>query len=161
MAAENGSKLVFCFFFTASIVFIDQITKQYAEKNLIYGEVVEIFPGIRMALLHNPGAAFGILSDESGWQVGFLAGVSMLAAVGLVLWIWLHREESFYSLLPLVLVLAGAIGNGIDRVRFGFVVDFISLYYDSWHWPTFNVADSMISLGVFLLILNSFSSRPD
>ena len=60
-----------------------------------------------------------------------------------------------------MLVLAGAIGNGIDRVRFGFVVDFISLYYGSWYWPTFNVADSVISLGVFLLILNSFSSRPD
>ena len=158
---KSDSKLVFCFFFTALIVFIDQITKHYAEKNLIYGEAVQILPGIKMALLYNPGAAFGILSDESGWQVGFLAGVSMLAAVGLVLWIWLHREESFYSLLPLVLVLAGAIGNGIDRVRFGFVVDFISLHYGSWYWPTFNVADSVISLGVFLLILNSFSSRPD
>ena len=93
--------------------------------------------------------------------MGLLAGVSMLAAVGLVLWIWLYREESLYSLFPLVLVLAGAIGNGIDRVRFGFVVDFISLHYGSWYWPTFNVADSVISLGVFLLILNSFSSRPD
>ena len=114
-----------------------------------------------MALLHNPGAAFGILSDESGWQVGLLAGVSMLAAVGLVLWIWLYREESLYSLFPLVLVLAGAIGNGIDRVRFGFVVDFISLYYERWSWPTFNVADLVISLGVLLLILKSFSSQPD
>ena len=161
MAAENGSKLVFCFFFTASIVFIDQITKQYAEKNLIYGEAVEIFPGIRMALLHNPGAAFGILSNQSGWQVGFLVGVSLLAAIGLVLWIWLQRHESFYTLLPLVLVLAGAIGNGIDRVRFGFVVDFISLYYERWSWPTFNVADLVISLGVLLLILKSFSSKPD
>ena len=158
---ENGSKLAVCFFFTAFIVFIDQITKQYAEKNLIYGEGVEIVPGIRMALLHNPGAAFGILSNESGWQVGFLAGVSLLAAIGLVLWIWLQREESFYSLLPLVLVLAGAIGNGIDRVRFGFVIDFISLHYERWSWPTFNVADSVISLGVFLLILNSFSSKSD
>ena len=158
---KNGSKLVFCFFFTTLIVFIDQITKQYAEKNLIYGEEVEIFPGIRMALLHNPGAAFGILSNEPGWQVGFLAGVSLLAAVGLVLWIWLLRQESFYSLLPLVLVLAGAIGNGIDRLRFGFVVDFISLYYEKWSWPTFNVADSAICLGVFLLILNSFSSKLD
>ena len=109
--AENRSKLAFCFFFTASIVFIDQITKQYAEKNLIYGEAVEIFPGIRMALLHNPGAAFGILSNQSGWQVGFLVGVSLLAAIGLVLWIWLQRHKSFYTLLPLVLVLAGAIGN--------------------------------------------------
>ena len=78
-------------------MFIDQITKHYAEKNLIYGEAVEILPGIKMALLHNPGAAFGILSDESGWQVGFLAGVSMLAAVGLVLWIWLYREESHFT----------------------------------------------------------------
>ena len=158
---KNGSKLVFCFFFTALIVFIDQITKQYAEKNLVYGEAFELYPGIRMALLHNPGAAFGILSNESGWQVGFLASISMLAAVGLVLWIWLQREESLYSLFPLVLVLAGAIGNGIDRVRFGFVVDFISLYYEKWFWPTFNVADSVITLGVFLLILNSFSSKPN
>lgn len=158
---KNGSKLAFCFFFTAFIVFIDQSTKQYAEKNLIYGEAVEILPGIRMALLHNPGAAFGILSNESGWQVSFLAGVSLLAALGLVLWIWLEREESFYSLLPLVLLLAGAVGNGIDRVRFGFVVDFISLYYEKWSWPTFNVADSVISLGVFLLILNAFSSNTD
>jgi len=159
--AENGSKLAFCFFFTAFIVFMDQITKQYAEKNLIYGEAVEIFPGIRMALLYNPGAAFGILSNQSGWQVGFLVGVSLLAAIGLVLWIWLQRDESFYTLLPLVLVLAGAIGNGIDRVRFGFVVDFISLYYERWSWPTFNVADLVISLGVLLLILKSFSSNPD
>ncbi len=158
---KNGSKLAFCFFFTAFIVFIDQSTKQYAEKNLIYGEAVEILPGIRMALLHNPGAAFGILSNESGWQVSFLAGVSLLAALGLVLWIWLEREESFYSLLPLVLLLAGAVGNGIDRVRFGFVVDFISVYYEKWSWPTFNVADSVISLGVFLLILNAFSSNTD
>ena len=158
---KSDSKLVFCFFFTALIVFIDQITKHYAEKNLIYGEAVQILPGIKMALLHNPGAAFGMLSNESGWQVGFLAGVSLLAAIGLVLWIWLQREESFYSLLPLVLVLAGAIGNGLDRGRFGFVIDFISLYYERWSWPTFNVADSVISLGVFLLILNSFSSKSD
>ena len=114
-----------------------------------------------MALLHNPGAAFGILSNQSGWQVGFLVGVSLLAAIGLVLWIWLQRDESFYTLLPLVFVLAGAIGNGIDRVRFGFVVDFISLYYERWSWPTFNVADLVISLGVLLLILKSFSSKPD
>ena len=93
--------------------------------------------------------------------MGFLVGVSLLAAIGLVLWIWLQRDESFYTLLPLVLVLAGAIGNGIDRVRFGFVVDFISLYYERWSWPTFNVADLVISLGVFLLILNSFSSKSD
>ena len=71
--------------------------------------------------------------------------------------------SSLERFLPgvLVLVLAGAIGNGIDRVRFGFVVDFISLYYERWSWPTFNVADLVISLGVLLLILKSFSSKPD
>ena len=97
---------------------------------------------------------------ESGWQVGFLAGVSLLAAIGLVLWIWLQRMNHSIRFF-LGVGLAGAIGNGIDRVRFGFVVDFISLHYDSMAWPTFNVADLVISLGVLLLILNSFSSRPD
>ena len=156
---NSGSRLAVCLIITASIVFLDQITKEYVEANLSYGQAENVFSGMRLVLLHNPGAAFGILSNESGWQVGFLIGVSLVSILALSMWIWFRREDSALLLLPFVLVLSGAIGNSIDRIRYGFVVDFINLYYGAWSWPTFNVADSAISLGVCLLILNSFSSR--
>ena len=156
---NSGSRLAVSLIIAATVVFFDQITKQYVEANLFYGQAVNVFSGLRLVLLHNPGAAFGILSNQSGWQVGFLIGVSLVAILALSVWIWFRREDSALSLLPFVLVLAGAIGNSIDRIRYGFVVDFINLYYDAWSWPTFNVADSAISLGVCMLILNSFSPR--
>ena len=159
--AASVLRLFLCFVACVFIVVVDQVTKQYVQINLTYGEAVGIMPGVRLVLIHNPGAAFGILSNQSGWQIWFLLGVSGVAIIGLIFWIWSIRKGSLMSLMPFALILAGAIGNSLDRIRFGFVVDFINLYYDKWAWPTFNVADSCICAGVFALIISSLRDPPN
>jgi len=148
-------KILICLIITAIVVAADQITKECANATLVYGEPVNLLAGIRLVLVRNSGAAFGILSNQSGWQVWFLIGVSVLAIFALCFWILVNKEEQLIYLLSLTFVLSGAVGNLIDRVRFGFVIDFISLYYKSWAWPTFNLADSAICLGAAVLILCS------
>ncbi|MCO6412414.1 MAG: lipoprotein signal peptidase [Thiogranum sp.] len=137
---------------SALIVVLDQITKLIAVQQLVYGQPLPVLPFFNLTLMYNPGAAFSFLSDASGWQRWFFVAVSSIASV-LLVW-WLHKLESGQWLLALALalVLGGAVGNLIDRLWLGHVVDFIQLYYRSFYWPAFNVADSAISVGAVLLI---------
>lgn len=137
---------------SALIVVLDQITKLIAVQQLVYGQPVPVLPSFNLTLMYNPGAAFSFLSDASGWQRWFFVAVSSIASV-LLVW-WLHKLKSGQWLLALALalVLGGAVGNLIDRLWLGHVVDFIQLYYRSFYWPAFNVADSAISVGAVLLI---------
>ncbi|MCO6414537.1 MAG: lipoprotein signal peptidase [Thiogranum sp.] len=137
---------------SALIVVLDQITKLIAVQQLVYGQPLPVLPSFNLTLMYNPGAAFSFLSDASGWQRWFFVAVSSIASV-LLVW-WLHKLKSGQWLLALALalVLGGAVGNLIDRLWLGHVVDFIQLYYRSFYWPAFNVADSAISVGAVLLI---------
>jgi signal peptidase II len=119
-------------------------------------ESIALFPGFNLTYVHNTGAAFSFLSEAGGWQRWFFAAMALIISV--VLTIWLSRLKKHETLLAvaLALVLGGAIGNLIDRLAYGYVIDFLDVYYQTRHWPAFNIADSAISVGVFLMLLESF-----
>lgn len=129
----------------------DQLTKSLATQYLTYARPHYLLPFFDLTLLHNTGAAFSFLSDAGGWQrwaFGLLSGV-----VSLVLIFWLPAQQRTLVKASLSLILAGAVGNLIDRVSLGYVVDFVSLHYGGWYFPAFNLADSCISVGAALMLL--------
>ena len=141
------------------VIVLDQITKYVASHMLLMHEPVAILPFFNFTLMHNPGAAFSFLADQDGWQRWLFAGLAL--GVSIVLAIWLHRLKTHekWLALALSLVLGGAIGNLIDRVYYGYVIDFIDVYYNTSHWPAFNIADAAISIGAVMLIIDTFRSK--
>ena len=142
-------------------IVVDQLTKYWALAALSYGDPVGVLPGFNLMLVYNTGAAFSLLSDASGWQRWFFAGVALLVSV--VITVWLGRVGSDQWWLPaaLTLILGGAVGNFWDRITLGYVVDFIQLYYEKWTWPAFNIADSAICVGAAMLLLSGWGKDPD
>ena len=140
------------------IIVLDQITKYIASANLIMFDPVPIIPMLNFTLMHNEGAAFSFLSDAGGWQRWFLSGLAIIVSVILIVWIKKLKPEEKALAISLSLILGGAIGNVIDRLYLGYVVDFIDVYYNDMHWPAFNIADSAISVGAVLMIILSFRS---
>ena len=147
-----------------AITILDQFTKQMIVRNLEqcgfgFCDNIELMPFLKLVLLYNDGAAFSILSDAGGWQRWFLSTVSF--AVSCFIFFWIRRLKSSEVLLGLALasILGGAIGNLIDRVLLGHVVDFILVYHQNLFFPAFNVADASISVGAILLIFDMFSNK--
>ena len=139
------------------LLVIDQWTKWLAVTHLEYLRPVPVIDGFwNWTLVHNYGAAFSFLSDAGGWQKWFFAGLALVVSLGMALWLRVLPRADWRIALPLALVIAGAVGNLIDRLRFGYVVDFVDWYVGKHHWPAFNVADSAIVVGAVLLVLFSF-----
>ena len=138
------------------IVIIDQLVKYYISHNLILFESLAILPGVDITYVHNTGAAFSFLSDAGGWQRWLFIFLSSGVSLFLLFWMKNHPATGICLAIALAMILGGAVGNLIDRVMLGYVIDYIDLYYNKWHWPAFNVADSAISIGVVLLIIDSF-----
>lgn len=140
---------------TVVVIFLDWHTKALATDLLDLYRPVEVFPWLNMTLAHNYGAAFSFLSDAGGWQRWFF--VLLASGVSLLLLVWLLRlpRREWVTALGLALILGGAIGNLVDRVQLGYVVDFIDVYYKNWHYPAFNVADSAITCGVILFLVDA------
>ena len=136
------------------IICLDQITKLTASLDLIPYHPKAVLPMVNLTLAYNSGAAFSFLSGTGEWHRWFFAGFSTLMSVGLVLWIIKLDKTTHLLLLALSLILGGAVGNLIDRACFGYVIDFIDVYYKHYHWPVFNIADSAICLGAFLLFID-------
>ena len=138
------------------VLLLDQLSKLLIERFFALHQELVLLPFLSLQLTYNTGAAFSLLHDAGGWQRGFLSAVSI--AIMIWLGVWIHRltSEERRLLWPLALILGGAAGNLVDRLSTGAVTDFIVLHYRGWHWPTFNVADAAISLGVVVLILVSF-----
>lgn len=136
--------------FATGVALIDQLTKYMSVYFLNPQESLSVFPGLRLVLRHNTGAAFSLLSEASGWQRWFFVGFAVVA--GVAIYHWLEKVKDWRYALALSCVLGGALGNVVDRVFDGAVVDFIVLYYQSWEWPAFNVADMAISFGVTLML---------
>jgi signal peptidase II len=136
------------------VIFFDWYTKALASDALELYRPIEVFPWLNMTLAHNYGAAFSFLSDAGGWQRPFF--IVLASGVSLMLLVWLLRlpRQEWLTGLGLSMILGGAIGNLIDRIQLGYVVDFIDVYYQQWHYPAFNVADSAITCGVVLLLLD-------
>jgi signal peptidase II len=133
------------------ILLLDQLSKWSALSNLQMGVPEYVLPFMNWLLLFNPGAAFSFLAQSSGWQRWFFTILGLAACIYIV---WLLRKNQNDKLLcvALSLILGGALGNVLDRIRFGAVVDFIDLHYANWHWPAFNIADSAICIGAALII---------
>ena len=153
------SKRWMWFGIAALVVVLDQVTKVWADSALHYGEPLAIFPGLNFTLLYNTGAAFSLLSDASGWQRWFFAIVALVVSVVIVSWLRHVGEHERFLPTALTLILGGAIGNFWDRIQLGYVVDFIEVYYQSWSWPAFNVADSAITVGAIMLLLSGWSTK--
>lgn len=141
------------------VIVLDQWTKILATDNLIMYRPVEVMPMLNWTLMHNTGAAFSFLSDAGGWQRWFFTILAVGVSIFLVVWMKKLPSEEKLQAISLALILGGAIGNVIDRVRFGYVVDFIDVYWNEAHWPAFNIADSAIFLGAMLMIILSFKAE--
>ena len=151
-AASGGGSLRWLWL-SAVIVVLDQLTKQAAMYLLPERHAVAVLPGFNLTLTYNPGAAFSLLGDAGGWQRWFLSALA-LGVSGVIVYVLgttpRHRKRVAAGF---ALVLGGAIGNVADRLHLGVVVDFVDLYYGSYHWPAFNVADSAICAGAAMLAL--------
>jgi len=150
------------------IIFLDQVTKSIAVENLILAQPINLFPGFNFTLAYNEGAAFSFLSDASGWQRWFFTAIAVVVSIAIIFWLRSLSSDQRVTALSLTMILGGAIGNVWDRIVLGKVVDFIDVYYAQYHWPAFNVADSAISVGAALLIIDSLrhtwhekNSKPD
>lgn len=132
----------------------DQASKFLALQHLRQGEIV-LAPFLNLSLAFNTGAAFSFLANAGGWQNLFFVLVAFVVSVVILFMIRRLGASDTQVAVALMLVLGGALGNVIDRLRFGYVVDFIDLHYAGWHWPTFNVADSAITIGAILLVLDA------
>lgn len=134
------------------VVIIDRCVKMWALSNLSFAEPLEIFPFFNLTLVYNTGAAFSFLGSASGWQNLLLGSVA--ATISLIIVIWLYRlpVREVWMNTALCLILGGAIGNGLDRILYGYVIDMFDFHIGSWHFAIFNIADSGISVGAFMMI---------
>ena len=141
--------------FSSTIVILDQITKFFAVQFLVLHEPKYIYDGLNFTLMYNTGAAFSFLSDAGGWQRWFFIGVSCVVSIIIIIWMYNTLTKSRYLLFALSFILGGALGNLWDRLTLGYVIDFIEVYYENFYWPAFNIADSSITIGAVLLILDT------
>ncbi|HUQ75062.1 MAG TPA: signal peptidase II [Burkholderiales bacterium] len=148
------------FAIAAAVVVADQVTKSLVTSRFALGERLEMTGFFNMVLVYNKGAAFSFLSDAPGWQTPLLIAFAAIAIV-IVSVMLLRSPERAMLCAGLALILGGALGNLIDRFRFGQVVDFLDFHVAGWHWPAFNVADSAITVGAVLLILDGFRKHED
>lgn len=144
---------------SAAVVALDQLTKWVALTNLERHAEVAVASFLNLTLVYNRGAAFGFLSDAAGWQNAFFIGVALVACGVIVFLLSRLPPNNRLVAVGLVLILGGAVGNLIDRLLYGYVIDFIDVYYRSWHWPAFNVADSAITVGAILLVADSLFQK--
>ena len=144
----------------AAVFALDQLTKALVIAFLRLGEALAIAPFFNLVLVTNKGAAFSLFASASGWQTPFFAAVAVVA-VGVVGWMIVHERGKPLLCAGLALILGGALGNLWDRLALGHVVDFLDFHAWGRHWPAFNVADSAITVGAAILILESFMHRDE
>lgn len=138
------------------VIVLDQWSKHVVSDWLQLHESVSVLPFFSFTLLHNPGAAFSFLADAGGWQRWFFTAIALFVSVVIIVWLRRLPATEKWQAAALALILGGALGNVIDRLRFGYVVDFLDVYYQQWHWPPFNIADSAITVGVAILLWVTF-----
>lgn len=145
------------FWIAALVVVADQLTKVAALKYLTRHAELAITPFLNFTLVYNPGAAFGFLSDAGGWQNRFFIGIALVACAVIIYMVHRLGPRDRLVAVAFMLILGGAVGNVIDRLVYGFVIDFVDVYYGTWHWPAFNVADSAITVGAVLLVIDALA----
>ncbi len=135
------------------ILVLDQWTKWIAIDHLERYQSIAVMPGLNWTLLFNFGAAFSFLNVPGGAQRWMFTGLALVISGVLLVWIARTPRSDWRTAAPLALIVGGAIGNVIDRIRLGYVIDFIDVYYRDWHWPAFNIADSAITIAAVLLVV--------
>lgn len=143
-------------FFIVIIILLDQWTKYIAVTHLAYAQPVSVLPVLNWTLLYNYGAAFSFLSDAGGWQRWLFTIISSVVSIGFLVWLFFMPKAQWLMRWSLTFVIAGALGNLIDRMLLGYVVDFISVYWQQNYFPAFNLADSAITFGAGLMIVDAF-----
>ncbi|WP_326533263.1 signal peptidase II [Pseudorhodoferax sp.] len=154
MAAGSARPRWWPWLLLAAAIFVaDQWTKQWILDRYQHGDATVITSFFNIVRAHNPGAAFSFLAGASGWQRWFFTAIGVGAAVFIVWLLRAHAGQRLFS-LALAMILGGAIGNVVDRLQHGYVVDFLDFHWAGWHFPAFNIADSGITVGAALLILD-------
>lgn len=153
---RNGSRAFIWYLLSLALLVLDQWSKWLAETKLNFHEPVPVIePVLNWTLAYNYGAAFSFLADQSGWQKWFFAGLALIMAIFLLIYLTKVPRQARLLSTGLALVLGGAVGNLIDRLLHGHVIDFIHVHYaDAWHYPIFNVADMGICIGVALIVID-------
>ena len=136
------------------VIVLDQLSKLWVVSEFELYQSIELMPYLNLTYVHNKGAAFSFLSSAGGWQRWFFSIISMVAVFVLLLWLKRLKPTEKLLAVSMSLILGGAIGNLYDRLAYGYVIDFLDAYYQQWHWPVFNIADSAIVLGVGLMLLD-------
>jgi signal peptidase II len=144
---------------SGAVIALDQLTKLWVTRAFQLGDSLAVMPFFNLVLAHNRGAAFSFLAAAGGWQRALFAAIAILASV-VIIYLLRKSSKNMIFNLALTLILGGAIGNLIDRIAFGYVIDFVQLHAGGLYWPAFNVADSAISIGAALLIWDSFRHSP-
>lgn len=140
------------------VIALDQVSKYLAATKLTFAIPEPVFPGFSLLLLHNTGAAFSFLSDAAGWQRWFFIALALVVSAVILAWLKRLSDNERWTAVALAMILGGALGNVIDRMVHGYVIDFLDFYYDTWHWPAFNLADSAITVGAAILIIHGLFS---
>lgn len=146
------------FWWLAALVLVaDQLSKIYVIKNFALGESVNLLPVFNFTYARNYGAAFSFLGDAGGWQRWLFTAIAVGVTIGLSIWLARLSKGQCKLSLALICIVSGAVGNLIDRSLYGYVVDFLHVYYQEWHYPIFNIADCAICVGAAILIWDSFT----
>lgn len=155
---KNKSGLIWLWL-SALLLVIDYLTKTSVASSMQLGESIAVLPVFSITYAHNEGAAFSFLSGAGGWQRWFFSAIAIVIS-GLLIW-WLRKLSATNKVLGIAyaLVLAGALGNLYDRLAYGYVIDFIHVHYDTWHYPIFNIADCAICIGAALLLFDAFRGK--
>ena len=145
---------------SALVILLDQISKAAISSRFIYGESVEVTGFFNLVLAHNKGAAFSMLSDAGGWQRWLFTLIAVVASAWIIWLLRKHPQQKLFC-FSLALILGGALGNLMDRINYGYVVDFLDFYWGTSHFPAFNVADAAITCGAALMIWDSFMHKAE
>ncbi len=136
------------------VIALDQASKIWISQSLELYQSIAVFPSFNLTLLHNPGAAFSFLATAGGWQRWFFSSLAVVISIAIIVWLRRLSAEQKWLAAALALILGGAVGNVVDRLLYGYVIDFLDIYYQGWHWPAFNLADSAITVGAIMLIVD-------
>ena len=158
---KRGVSLVWWYLIALIVLVLDQLTKSWEIAEFYLGQREIITSFFNLVHVHNYGAAFSFLSDAGGWQRWFFAALSALVSAVIIVWISRLPKTRWIESLALALILGGALGNLYDRLVLGYVVDFLDFHWSGSHFPAFNVADSGITMGAILLILDMFITDQD
>lgn len=145
---------------SALVIALDQIVKLWISSHFSYGESYPVTGFFNLVLWHNTGASFSMLSDAGGWQRWLFSGIAAVASIWIFWLLRKHQQQRLFC-IALIFILGGAIGNLIDRLVYGYVVDFLDFHWNESHFAAFNVADSAINIGAALLLWDSFRKKPE